>query len=299
LSRETWFRKQFKKEVVFEDVMGLRDGDSVVVRGMPMGKVTSLLLTNDGVHVFMSLDQSVALRKDYKMTIVTTSMLGGRHLEIDEGTSAEAMPEGVVYQGLKPQHLMEDAAEAINAIKKGLVEGGIMDNLKKAILQISDISERVNKGKGTLGKLLSEDDTLYNDLSSSVASLKTITGRLEKGEGTLGKLLSSDDQLYKDVSETAASLKTISGRLERGEGTLGHLLSKDDQVYQDLTTTLASLKTITAKIEKGEGTLGKLVNDDAAYTELTKTITEARAAIDDFRENTPVVTFTTLLFGAL
>jgi phospholipid/cholesterol/gamma-HCH transport system substrate-binding protein len=299
LTRETWFRKQYKQEAVFADVMGLRDGDSVVVRGMPVGKVSRLVLTNDGVHVLMSLDQPIQPRKDCKLTIVSTSMLGGLHLEIDEGTSPEVLPEGSLLHGDKPMHLMEDAADAINAIKKGLVDGGIMDNLKRAIEQISEIAERANAGKGTLGKLLSADDTLYKDLSAAVASFKTISARLEKGEGTLGRLLSSDDQLYKDISETAASLKAISGRLERGEGTLGKMLSKDDRMYQDLSTTLSSLKNITAKIERGEGTIGKLVQDETAYTELTKTLTEARAAVDDFRENTPVVTFVSLLFGAL
>jgi phospholipid/cholesterol/gamma-HCH transport system substrate-binding protein len=298
LTRENLFQKKFTREVLFTDVMGLRDGDSVVVRGMPVGKVKSLDLKQDGVHVLLSLDQDIRPHDDYKIIIISTSILGGRYLEIKEGQAEHLVSDGVVLRGEVPQNLMEDAAEAVSAIKKGLTEGGIIDNLKKTLADISQVAERLNQGKGTLGKLLSEDDTIYADLKATTASLKEITGRLERGEGTLGKLFSKDDQLYRDVSETAASLKNITAKIEHGEGTLGKLMSKDDSIYTDLKETLGSLKNITAKIEKGEGTLGKLVNDDTAYQEMTRTLGDARAAIDDFRENTPVVTFTSILLGA-
>ncbi len=299
LSRTTLFEKRYSWDVTFADVMNLRDGDSVVVRGMPIGKVKSLVLTNDHVQVTLSLKQNIQPRKDYKIEVITASMLGGMYLAIDEGTSPELVPEGMLLRGQTPRNLMRDAAEAISEIKKGLAEGGVIENLEKSMKNISEIAERANQGKGTLGRLLSADDTLYNDLSASVASLKSLSARLERGEGTLGKLLSSDDQVYKDLSSTMASMKEVSGRLERGEGTLGKLFSKDDQLYQDLSASMGSLKNISAKIERGEGTLGKVVQDDALYTELTKAISETRAAIDDFRENTPVVTFSSILFGAL
>ena len=298
LSRETWFEKRYNWDVAFENVMSLRDGDSVVVRGMPVGKVKSLVLTNDHVQVTLSLQQNIRPHKDCKIQVISSSILGGMYLAIDEGKSPEIIPEGTLLHGETPRNLMQDAAETIGEIKKALTEGGIIENFKKSLKEISDIAERVNQGKGTLGKLLSADETVYNDLSATVASLKTISTRLERGEGTLGKLLSSDDQLYKDISSTMTSLKEVTGRLERGEGTLGKLFSKDDQLYGDLSATAGSLKTITAKIERGEGSLGKMVQDDALYSEMTKAIGEARAAIDDFRENTPVVTFTSVLFGA-
>jgi phospholipid/cholesterol/gamma-HCH transport system substrate-binding protein len=299
LSREAWFSERHEMNVVFSDVMGLRDGDSVVVRGMPVGKVLGLSLTNGGVCVRLSLEQKIEPRADYSMSIVTTSILGGRHLEIEEGVSSDVLPRDMVFRGRDPQNLMEDAAEAVSAIKHGLIDGGVMANLTNAVAQLAEITARVNRGEGALGKLLSKDDTLYSDIAASAASVKAITARLEKGEGTLGKLLSGEDQLYKDVSATAASLKEIAGRLERGEGALGKLLSKDDSVYRDLAATIESLRAVSDRLEKGEGTIGKLLKDESAYDELTKTIREARAALDDFRENTPVVTFTSILFGAL
>jgi phospholipid/cholesterol/gamma-HCH transport system substrate-binding protein len=44
-----------------------------------------------------------------------------------------------------------------------------------------------------------KDDKVYTDLDATVANLRQVTDRLVKGEGTLGKL-SADDKLYNDVS---------------------------------------------------------------------------------------------------
>lgn len=299
LSREAWFAKRYHENVSFHNVMGLREGDGVVVRGMPIGKVSGLSLTNSEVRVALTLDQPVRMRKGYRVRIVSTSILGGRYLEIDEGPKdAPALPQGITYHGEDAYDLMADAAEIVHSVRQSLTAGGVMTNIEQAVADLRMITGRVAAGKGTIGRLLSEDDTLYRDLSETVASLKTLSGRLEKGQGSLGRLLAEDDTLYRDLSATVASLKTVSGRLEKGEGTLGRLLSSDDTLYRNLDETMASVRAIARKIESGEGLLGRLVQDDSLYTEVKAAVQEARETIDDMRETTPVVGFTSVFFGA-
>ena len=55
---------------------------------------------------------------------------------------------------------------------------------------------------GTVGKFLSSDETVYNDIKDTVAS------RLEKGEGTLGKL-SADSKLYDEVTALLKDVRQI------------------------------------------------------------------------------------------
>ena len=61
LSKETWFGTKHIREIRFEEVMGLREGDSVVVRGMPVGKVRELDLGEDHVRVIVALVLDVVL----------------------------------------------------------------------------------------------------------------------------------------------------------------------------------------------------------------------------------------------
>jgi len=264
LSREAWFQKKYAVEVVFKDVMGLREGDNVVVRGMTVGKVKSLTLKPDGVHVVAALEMPLRLRRDYRMTVVATSILGGRYLQIDEGSADQ--PEvslDTLFRGEEVHDLIADISDVAYALKQVMLEGGMLDNLKNTLTRLSQVADRLAAGEGTLGRLLSKDDTLYQDLAATVASLRNVAGRLERGEGSLGRLLDKDDQLYRDVAATAASLRNISARLEQGEGSLG-LLLQDKGLYEDLKAA----------------------------------VNEVRAVVDDYRENAPVVTFSSIFLGA-
>ncbi|MDI6774443.1 MAG: MlaD family protein [Verrucomicrobiota bacterium] len=272
LSGKKLGEQKHRMEVVFNDVMGLRTKDSVVVRGMPVGEVASLELKPDGVHVFLELvgkrgqGAPVRMKKDYRIAIVTTSILGGRMLTIGEGSRDYGdLPLEMVFNGQDPHDLMSDTAELFSSLRQGLTEkGGVVEGLKEAAADIREISRRLNAGKGTLGKLLSEDDTLYDDLKAGVASLRKVSERLDEGKSTLGKLLADDDQVYQDLKATVSAARKIAERLEKGDGTLGKLLSEDD----------------------------------ALYKEFVNVVQEAKAVLDDLRETTPVVTFASILFGA-
>ena len=318
VSGASFFREtKFKIEVVMPDAMGLRKNDFVIAKGTSIGSIDSVRYdTSDGVHVTAVLDKRVELFEDYRITVVTTSILGGRQLVIQEGTpGGNPVKDLMNLRGDRPADLMEDATEAMHNIRKFLDSSALNDaleNLGNFSKNISEISDRLNAGEGTIGRLLSTDATIYDDLASSVADIrevasdfKSISARLETGNGTLGKLLSDDDTLFNDLSAAVAdaraalaNLNLISARLESGEGTLGRLLSSDDAIYTNLAATVANLNTITTRLETGEGTLGKLLSSDSSlYDNVDGAIRDARETLDDLREASTLTTVMSLLFS--
>ena len=302
LSKETWFSEKTEMNVSFGNVMGLRDGDSVVVRGMPIGKVKELELAEiegcTGVCVTLMLDKPVKIHEGYEIKIISTSILGGRQLQIHEGPAEAPVVDLDLYVGKDPYDIMEDAADIVNAARSEIIRGEVFKKIRNTADQVNDMVTRVNSGKGVLGKILSERDSLYSDLEASAASLKNMMARVEHGGGTVGKFLAEDATLYDDLAATVASLKAIAAKIEKGEGSVGKLLAEDSTLYDDLAATASSLKAVTAKIEKGEGVVGRLVSDGTLYDEMEATIGEVRAAVDDFRETAPVTTFSSIFFGA-
>lgn len=263
LSRENLFTKSYQLEVVFKSVQGLREGDNVFLRGVDVGKIKRLQLASDGVHVHVTLDVQPQLHEDYRIEVLPSSVLGGRYLNIYEGSESKPLlPENAKLVGVPPVDLIEEATKTIQGIRNALEEGDVLNNLKAMMSDLREITRKLNQGEGTLGRLLT-DDEIYNELKTIAANLREVSDRLATGKGTLGKLLSEDDQLHKDISEVAANLKKI-----------------------------------TADIEAGKGTLGKLAKDDALYQDAVMTVNEVRAAVDDFRETTPISMFTSIFFGA-
>lgn len=322
--------------VKFERVGGLRRHDSVIVRGMPVGQVKSLSLKDDGVLVTLSLVQPVKVRESYSVRAESTSLLGGMQLVLDTG-DGELVPcsEKNPLKGLPPENVMDNANNLIDDIRTSLNEGGIRTNLEaivadirvvtgnlragqgtigkllstnetlyadlsSTVSNISAIAARLAQGHGTIGKLLSPDETPYNQLTNFIASLYEVGGRVAAGEGTIGKLLSSDETAYNQLTNFVANIDSIGARLERGEGAIGKLLSPDDPIATDIADTVHNLKLITDRLERGEGLLGQLMSDDGEIgKQVNGLLKDGRDMLDDYRETSPVSTFSSIFFGAL
>ncbi len=268
LSQESLFQNKYEMQVTFNNVRGLRVNDNVYMRGMPVGKVRALALTSDvfcqGVCVTLSLDVPVEIREGYEFRIVTTSLLGGQHLEVYEGDPDGERLDKSLYIGSDPHDLIRDAAEIVAVARREIVEGEVFGRVRNSVEQIDEMITRVNAGKGMLGRLLSEDDSLYDDVAAAMSGVRQIVEGMTAGEGIAGRLLSEDG-----VS-----------------------------AWEDLEVIMGSLRTVVEKVERGEGTIGRLLVDDKVYAEIEATIQEIRAAVDDFRETAPITTFSSIFFGA-
>lgn len=312
LSRENLLKKSYRYEIAFNEVGGLREGDNVFLRGVDAGKVSQTTLKNGSVSVFISMDVPLSMREGYKVEVASSSVLGGKYLKVYEGPQeAPAVEKEALLYGEPPVDVMADLGKAVHGLQEmidGLSSGegtlgmlikddSVYQNLKKVSADFLAISDRLEKGEGTLGRLLSSDDQLYVDIKDSAAALKRITTSLDAGEGTIGKLI-RDDDVYEEFKATIANLRAVSDNIAQGKGTLGKLLSEDDQLYEDLQVSMASIRSITESISKGEGTLGRLTRDAELYDEATALVEDMRAAIDDLRETSPVTTFSSVFFGA-
>lgn len=297
ISGATIFRsKSSSIEVVMPDAMGLRRNDFVIAKGTTVGVVTDVYYKQDGVHVKAELDSPVVFYEDYKITVVATSILGGRQLVITEGTNTnQEVIDTSALVGERPSDLMKDASVAVAKLREFLETLASFESFSK---DIAEITKRLNNGEGTLGKLLSSDDELYQNLNSAASDICSIVDRLERGEGSLGKLLSTDDELYTNLNAFVADVSSITDKIERGEGTLGRLISSDDSLYTNLNVTVENLRIVSDRLVTGQGTLGKLLSeDDELYGNVNGAVTDVREMLDDMREANTLSTFTGLIFG--
>jgi phospholipid/cholesterol/gamma-HCH transport system substrate-binding protein len=302
LSRQQWWKTTYPFEAEFQDVQGVREGENVHVRGVVMGKVRRINTLPDrpGVLVSMSMNRRILLKQDYRIEILPTSLLGGKYIYIYEGTDAAPLldvSDGRPVPGTTPIDVVEQATKMVKAIRDTLEEGGLLTNLNAVVASLGELGGRLQRGEGTVGRLLKDDD-LYRDVKDTVASLKAVAGRLERGESSVGKLLVGDTRIYDDLAAAVGNLRAASANLRDGKGTIGRLLSSDDALYEDLRAAVASLRTVAGRLERGEGTIGKLATDEDVYDEIRLLVNEVRATVDDFRETAPITTFTSIFFGA-
>lgn len=102
------------------------------------------------------------------------------------------------------------------------------------------ISEKLERGQGTLGKLIN-DDSVYTNLQAIASDLREVSGRLSSGEGTIGKLLSTNETLYADLQGAVSNLNVIAGGVASGKGTLGKLVN-NEELYNELRSMIGEVR---------------------------------------------------------
>ncbi|MBR4614778.1 MAG: MCE family protein, partial [Kiritimatiellae bacterium] len=271
-------------KVEFTDVGGLKDRDSVMYRGMKVGVIEQIDLSKTNVVMTVRVTSDVVLREGYRISVASLSLLGGNYLLLEEGAGKPLPLETTLFRGEPPTDWMRDIGRIASSVGDLMSDGGIksiVTNIEAVAAKLNVVVTRVERGEGTVGKLLSSDETVYNDLKDTISSAKAVAGRLERGEGTVGKFLSSDETVYNDIKDTVASAKAIAGRLERGEGTVGKLVSSDDTVYQDLKASLGNLREVTERLKDGKGLLGRLTQDEKLSADASAMIEKLAAASTD------------------
>ncbi len=298
----------YKLYAVFENVSGLTKGAKIEMAGVNIGKVGDIELTPDGkAKVELIIYKKYKIQDDAEAYIKTYGVLGDKFVDIKPGKSQHYLEANSIIAKTHSPISMDDILASIGPTLEGLkellsTEEG-KQNLKELVSNVKEISKsfkiiakKIEKGQGTLGKLIN-DDTLYKNLTASTKSLKHIAEQIESGQGTLGKLV-KDEQLYKKLTQTVANLENISEKLKNGEGTLGKLMT-DDKLYRDLKAVSSGLKRMIANIEQGKGTLGKLYKDDSLYIEAKKTLRSVNRAAQGVEEQVPITVFGTIAGAAM
>ena len=234
------FRKGYHIIVTFHHVAGLSVGDEVRFAGLKVGEVSSLEMTKKKILVNLWLQERVKISKDSKITISQISIMGGQFVSISPGNpDFPSVLPGETIEGYDPPSF-EDMITQI-----GEVGNEVKNSIKKLSESFSKTSENTNQ---ILEENREEVQTLIKSLNEIADNLNKIVAKIEKGEGTIGKLV-NEEELYNETLQTVRDLKDtleearktikdvephlkatienveiITDRLEKGEGTLGRML---------------------------------------------------------------------------
>src|SRR4030095_6981703 len=279
------FSKKLHLKARFADANGLRDGSEVRLAGVRVGKVENinLLAPSDvpnapRVEVLMTIDSSIdgrpaneRIRSDSTAQQGSPSLLGNEMLiNITPGTSVGSPVQDYAV-------LPSSSSNTVNDFAKSGTE--LAQRLSKLSDEINGIVKDVKEGKGTVGRLFS-DEALYNNLNATIRETEDVMHQVRSGNGSAGRFI-NDPELYNNANEIAISLRAISADLRAGKGSAGRFLN-DDEFYNRINRTADKLdrsadqiNSLIAEVNEGRGTLGRLIRDEQIYN-------DARAAIARF-----------------
>ena len=149
------------------------------------------------------------------------------------------------------------------------------------------VTTNIREGKGTVGKLLSDDGTVYDDLRRTLSSAADVAERLKNGEGLAGRLLAEDDPISGEFEEAVKSFRRACDSFDM------------KSTVASAEKLLDNLNIVAERLKNGEGTMGRLFADEGLYNEVDGLAKDVRQVLDNFRDTTPISTFGSLIMGGL
>jgi phospholipid/cholesterol/gamma-HCH transport system substrate-binding protein len=262
------------------EVEGLLTGAPVRLDGVEIGNVQSIALTahpQDQMHNIVLVLRIANryqndIRSDSVASLITEGLLGNRYVTISRGLTGTVIPPNGTVPG------KEEAA------MKQIVERGadLMQNLGALSDDLRGIVDQLQKGNGTLGKLMN-DPSLYSHLNETAAKLDAMVGSVQQGQGTVGRLVASDD-LYNRADSVIGHVDDVLVAVRDQKGAMGKLIY-DPSVYESTKGLVDKGNTILEDVRAGKGTLGKLMNDDAVFANLRDASANVRDASAKMNSN--------------
>jgi phospholipid/cholesterol/gamma-HCH transport system substrate-binding protein len=276
----------------FDDLRQLKSGDEVRMAGVNVGSVLKTQLAGRRGEVVLQIDPRIDIASDATATIAMSGLIGGNYVSIGMGSA------GVPPLGDGAEIRTQESPD-LNTIMAEL--GNLGKELQSTL---GSFSSAFNGEPKTGGGIIQKLDKIITEntarLNSTMENLQQITDKINRGDGTLGKLV-NDPKLHDELlatvdemkaaaaqaKELVASAQAVMAQVKSGQGAIGTLVY-DQKAADDIKASIADLRAAADKIAKGQGTLGKLISDDALYNSAQITLKKADRALDGMNDSGPI-----------
>lgn len=167
------FRDTFHANAVFRDIGGLEVGNHVRFSGINVGVVNGIkILTDTSVVVDLLLESEVRdhIKKDAIVSIGSDGLMGDKNIAISQGSmDSESITDNHIFLTREPV----DMEEMIFTLRNTGNNAEVITN------ELAEILYKVNHGKGTLSRLIS-DSSFADDMTETMENLKQGSEKLDE-----------------------------------------------------------------------------------------------------------------------
>ncbi len=242
--KQQLFSSTFRLTGVFEDVGGLQAGNNVRLSGINVGTVENITMISDTsvrVGILIDSDTRRFIKKDAVATIGSEGLMGNKVLIITPGTGGKKSIENNDVINTAPPINLDDVFISLKST---------LDNASSITDYLKTITNNIQSGKGTIGRLIMDQawrenfDSTFSNLKDGSIGFKTFMEKTSE----LDTLLRSLNTTVENASNVTLGLAKITTNLESGKGIIGKLLV-DNSTSQNFDTTLVNLKNSLAQFE--------------------------------------------------
>jgi len=243
-NKDQLFVSTFNIKAYFKNTEGLRNGASVRFGGIDVGAVKDIKIMPDTsglVEVSMRIKSEIRrfIKKDSRASIETEGLVGNKVVLITMGSpNSDVIEENGTILSREPLSF----ADVIDETQ------GILSYTKEMTKNLSEIIARVNKGEGTIGKILN-DEELYraasNITKTADKSLSSLTEDLRNIISLFDELGRGVETVVKNTNNVVAGIDTLLKGVSEGKGVLGTLMTDQGTEGKSINKILENLVQVS------------------------------------------------------
>ncbi|MBK8946495.1 MAG: MCE family protein [Ignavibacteriae bacterium] len=241
--------------VKFNTVAGLEVGDLVSVNGVKKGYVESINSEENSALVKIHFTESPNLNEDATFSIMMLDLMGGKKIEILNGTSQNKINFDKTYYGKFSGDIstvmatlnsveddlisvIKDLKTSLHFINSNFSNDEFKFNLHNSISNLQSVTKNLNEliiiNKSDISQIIDNTKNLTNQTNDFISENKTLVNELLKQSN---KSLQNADSLVQNINKIAD--ETVSGK-----NNIGKILY-DENLFNNLKESLEQLKKLT------------------------------------------------------
>lgn len=272
-------KKLFTNEIhmyaVYNDVMGLRPSNPVIISGMQVGKIAAM----DGGKDMKKIVVTVELTKEVNipansLAMINPNLLGSVSLEIKLGTADQLLHDGDTLQTTLSTGALEEAMKVINPVLyevSNAVES--LDSVLHIVTGVFDQNTKAN-----VRRIIANLATISQSFAASAQSLETM---MDVQNGMLAKSMQNIASFTSNLEQNNAAFDSIIQNTKQATAELAEM--DLESTMKSLQASMENFKEASEKFNSKEGTLGMLLNDKQLYQNLESASRKLSILIDDVR----------------
>jgi phospholipid/cholesterol/gamma-HCH transport system substrate-binding protein len=92
----------YEISAIFSNTGGLKEGASVVIAGVEVGRVKGIKIQDYEAKVTLTLKEGLKIQEDAIASVKTKGLIGEKYIQISPGGSEEIIPPGGMIQETEP-----------------------------------------------------------------------------------------------------------------------------------------------------------------------------------------------------
>ena len=253
--------------VVYDNIGGLTESNTVMLNGFAVGRVKKIeLLQNQGnkLRVTLDINKDVVLTDSTAAVLASSSVLGGKAISLKVGPG---------------NRVLQDEDTLIASTEKNLSE---MINEK-----ITPITENVDTALVNLNVLIRKFQAMSGNIDATLVNLRatssTLNSTLAQNQRAIKGIATNLNTLSASMNDPQTGVRPLLGKFNSFADTLSQMQLA--QTVERTNRSIASLNQMLTQINQGQGSLGKLTKNDSLYNNLNQFAADLDALVVDLKAN--------------